>query len=144
MSKMWDDLKKNLSVWSNAAVEKAEEMSKIAVAKTEELTRISKIKIDIRQLHRDLDKTYEELGRLVRKSADAKKLDFSGDADFRDIMKKIGEIEKVVSEKEKQIQKIKEEYGLKEEDIHEAVAAAVGEPVAEDITEEKPKKSTKK
>ena len=37
MTKLWNDLKKNMKDWSSAAVEKAEEVSKIAVAKTEEL-----------------------------------------------------------------------------------------------------------
>jgi len=36
MTKLWNDLKKNMKDWSTAAVEKAEEVSKIAVAKTEE------------------------------------------------------------------------------------------------------------
>ena len=40
MTKLWNDLKKNMKDWSTAAVEKAEEVSKIAVAKTEELTKI--------------------------------------------------------------------------------------------------------
>ena len=46
MTKLWNDLKKNMKDWSSAAVEKAEEVSKIAVAKTEELTKVSKIKIE--------------------------------------------------------------------------------------------------
>ena len=65
MTKLWDDLKKNMKDWSSVAVEKAEEVSKIAVAKTEELTKISKLKIEVHQLQRDLAKTYENLGRLV-------------------------------------------------------------------------------
>ena len=36
MSKLWDDLKDNMK--DVTAVEKAEEMSKMAVAKTEEMT----------------------------------------------------------------------------------------------------------
>ena len=32
MSKLWDDLKHNMKEWSSAAVEKAEEVSKVAVA----------------------------------------------------------------------------------------------------------------
>ena len=42
MSKLWDDLKDNMKEWGTAAVEKAEEVSKVAIAKTEELTKISK------------------------------------------------------------------------------------------------------
>ena len=48
MSKLWDDLKKNMKDWGSVAVEKAEEVSKIAVAKTEEITKISKIKCKVK------------------------------------------------------------------------------------------------
>lgn len=65
MSKLWDDLKENMKDWSNSAVEKAEEMSRIAMAKTEEMTRISKIKFEIHQLQRDMNRAYEELGKLA-------------------------------------------------------------------------------
>ena len=61
MTKLWNDLKKNMKDWSSAAVEKAEEVSKIAVAKTEELTKISKIKIEDHQLQRELSKNYEKM-----------------------------------------------------------------------------------
>ena len=53
MSKLWDDLKKNMKDWGSVAVEKAEEVSKIAVAKTEEITKIGKHKIDIHQLQKE-------------------------------------------------------------------------------------------
>ena len=65
MSKLWDDLKDNMKDWSITAVEKAEEMSKMAVAKTEEMTLISKVKFEIHQLHREINKVYENLGRLA-------------------------------------------------------------------------------
>ena len=65
MSKLWDDLKENMKDWSSSAVEKAEEMSRIAMAKTEEMTRISKIKFEIHQLQRDMNKAYEKLGKLA-------------------------------------------------------------------------------
>ena len=63
MTKLWDDLKDNMKEWSSSAVEKAEEMSRVALSKTEELTRISKIKYDILQLQRQINKLYENLGR---------------------------------------------------------------------------------
>ena len=37
MTKLWDDLKDNMKEWSTSAVEKAEEMSRVALKKTEEL-----------------------------------------------------------------------------------------------------------
>ena len=58
MSKLWDDLKKNMKDWGSVAVEKAEEVSKIAVAKTEEITKIGKHKIDIHQLQKERAKIF--------------------------------------------------------------------------------------
>ena len=51
MSKLWDDLKENMKDWSISAVEKAEEMSRMAMAKTEEMTKISKIRFDRYKLY---------------------------------------------------------------------------------------------
>ena len=67
MTKLWNDLKKNMKDWSSAAVEKAEEVSKIAVAKTEELTKISKIKIEEHQLQRELSALYEDMGTILNR-----------------------------------------------------------------------------
>ena len=36
MNKLWDDLKDNMKEWGVSAVEKAEEISRVAVAKGEE------------------------------------------------------------------------------------------------------------
>ena len=41
MSKLWDDLKENMKEWSSSAVEKAEEMSRIAMANFEDQIRNS-------------------------------------------------------------------------------------------------------
>ena len=65
MNKLWDDLKDNMKEWGASAVEKAEEISRVAVAKGEEFTKISKLKYDISQVQKDKAKIYEKLGRLV-------------------------------------------------------------------------------
>ena len=65
MNKLWDDLKDNMKEWGASAVEKAEEISRVAVAKGEEFTKISKLKFDILQLQKDKSKIYEKLGELV-------------------------------------------------------------------------------
>ena len=67
MNKLWDDLKDNMKEWGVSAVEKAEEISRVAVAKGEEFTKISKLKFDILQLQKDKNKLYEKLGLLVYK-----------------------------------------------------------------------------
>jgi hypothetical protein len=113
MSKLWEDLKDNMKDWSVTAVEKAEEMSKIAVAKTEEMTRVSKVKFDIHQLHREMNKVYEELGKLAYKHTKNEHMaTFSGNKDFFNLLNKIDELKVEIEKKEKEINKIKEEYGI--------------------------------
>ena len=113
MSKLWDDLKDNMKDWSATAVEKAEEMSKIAVAKTEEMTRISKAKFDIHQLYKEMNKVYEELGNLAYKHTKNQHMaTFSGNKDFFNLVNKIEELKIKIEIKEKEINEIKEEYGV--------------------------------
>ena len=125
MTKLWNDLKKNMKDWSTAAVEKAEEVSKIAVAKTEELTKISKIKIEEHQLQRELSKNYEEMGRMVTRHAkDDNFVNFSGNQEFFNLIEKIDKLQVEIDAKEVAIQRIKEEYDLTDTDVSAAVNEA--------------------
>ena len=125
MTKLWNDLKKNMKDWSTAAVEKAEEVSKIAVAKTEELTKISKIKIEEHQLQRELSKNYEEMGRMVTRHAkDDNLVNFSGNQKFFNLVEKIDKLQVEIDAKEAAIQRIKEEYDLTDTDVSAAVSEA--------------------
>ena len=125
MTKLWNDLKKNMKDWSTAAVEKAEEVSKIAVAKTEELTKISKIKIEEHQLQRELSKNYEEMGRMVTRHAkDDNMVNFSGNQEFFNLVEKIDKIQLEIDGMEAAIQRIKEEYDLTDTDVSAAVSEA--------------------
>ena len=118
MTKLWNDLKKNMKDWSSAAVEKAEEVSKIAVAKTEELTKVSKIKIEEHQFQRELSKLYEDMGRMVTKYAkDENMVNFAGNTEFFDLIKQINESTLNIKIKEKKIEKIKEDYGIEDTDL---------------------------
>ena len=118
MSKLWDDLKDNMKDWSTSAVEKAEEMSRIAMAKTEEMTRISKIKFDIHQLHRDMNKAYEKLGKLAYSQIKEDNMaSFSGNNDFFQIVSKVESLAEQIQKKKEEIENIKLEYGIDEKDI---------------------------
>ena len=133
MTKLWDDLKKNMKDWSSVAVEKAEEVSKIAVAKTEELTRISKIKLEVHQLQRDLSKTYENLGRLVSFHAKEENMvNFTGNKEFYRSLQKIDETQEKIAEKESEIQKVKDEFNIEEKDLTEAGHNVEAETVKSD------------
>ena len=130
MSKLWDDLKYNMKEWSSAAVEKAEEVSKVAVAKTEELTKISKIKLEIHQLQRDSRKARQALGKLAYDHAkDANMVNFTGNAEFYSHVEKIDSIKDEIEKKENQIDFIKSQYNIREEDVKEI------EPLSEKLEE---------
>ncbi len=123
MSKLWEDLKKNMKEWSNVAVEKAEEVSKMAVAKTEELTKISKIKIEVHQLQKDLDSSYSQLGHWIESQYESnKKLTLFKDNQFQSLMEAIQEKKSAIAVKETEIQKIREEAGNIEESLEEEPA----------------------
>ena len=111
MSKLWDDLKDNMKDWSVTAVEKAEEMSKIAVAKTEEMTRISKVKFEIHQLHREMNKVFEDLGKLAFEHTKNEHMaSFSGNKDFFKLVNKIEDLKIKIEMKERDINEIKEKF----------------------------------
>ncbi|MBA65861.1 MAG: hypothetical protein CMG55_08685 [Candidatus Marinimicrobia bacterium] len=121
MSKLWDDLKDNMKDWSVSAVEKAEEMSKIAVAKTEEMTRISKVKFEIHQLYREMDKIYADLGKLVYEHTKNDHMaSFSGNKDFFELVSKIENIKIKINSKESQIVVIKKDYDADDRDEQES------------------------
>ena len=137
MSKIWDDLKSNMKDWSNAAVEKAEEVSKVAVAKTEELTRISKIKLVIHQLQRDKNKEISALGKLVyNHSKEANMSNFTGNSEFFSHVEKIDSLNAQIIEKENEIKKIKTE-STNDSEISESFVDGDSEELdsAEDVDE---------
>ena len=118
MSKLWADLKENMKDWSTSAVEKAEEVSRLAMAKTEEMTRISKIKFEIHQLNREMTKAYEKLGKLAYSHTKEDHMaTFSGNTDFFGIVSKVENIKEEIILKEGEIEKIKLEYGIKDNDL---------------------------
>ena len=139
MTKLWNDLKKNMKDWSSAAVEKAEEVSKIAVAKTEELTKISKIKIEEHQLQRELSALYEDMGRMVTKYAkDENMVNFSGNQEFFQLVENIDKIQLKIDKKISDIKKIKEEYNISDVDLDYVIenASLDTQNELEDIAEE--------
>ena len=118
MNKLWDDLKDNMKEWGASAVEKAEEISRVAVAKGEEFTKISKIKIEIMQLEKETVKDYEKLGKLVHRYAQNDNMvNFTGNTEFFDIIKKINDNNILIDLKNKNINDIKKAYGIEDDDI---------------------------
>lgn len=119
MSKLWADLKENMRDWSASAVEKAEEVSRMAMAKTEEMTRISKIKFEIHQLQREITRAYEKLGKLAYSHTKEDHMaTFSGNTDFFEIVSRVENIKEKISHKNEEIEVIKLEYGIDEDDLN--------------------------
>ena len=120
MNKLWDDLKDNMKEWGVSAVEKAEEISRVAVAKGEEFTKISKLKFDILQLQKDKNKVYEKLGLLVyKKTNESNVSNFTGDVEYFSLIEKINKYSIEISEKDEEIITIKKEYGIDDSDFEE-------------------------
>ena len=120
MNKLWDDLKDNMKEWGVSAVEKAEEISRVAVAKGEEFTKISKLKFDILQLQKDKNKLCEKLGELVYSKTNESNLsNFTGDVEYFGLIEKINKCLVNIGEKEEEILIIKKDYGIEDSDIEE-------------------------
>ena len=120
MNKLWDDLKDNMKEWGVSAVEKAEEISRVAVAKGEEFTKISKLKFDILQLQKDKNKAYEKLGLLVyNKTNESNVSNFTGDVEYYSLIEEINKYSIEISEKDYEIISIKKEYGIEDSDFDE-------------------------
>ena len=125
MNKLWDDLKDNMKEWGVSAVEKAEEISRVAVAKGEEFTKISKLKFDILQLQKDKNRVYEKLGNLVfKKTQENNVSNFTGDVEYFEIVKEINELSSEIFEKEDEIVTIKKEYGIDDSDIAKTIVSS--------------------
>ena len=120
MNKLWDDLKDNMKEWGASAVEKAEEISRVAVAKGEEFTKISKLKFDILQLQKDKNKVCEKLGLLVyTKTNESNVSNFTGNVEYFSLIEKINKYSIEICEKDEEIITIKKEYGIEDSDIEE-------------------------
>ena len=106
MSKIWKDIRDNIKEWSTTAIEKAEEVSKLAVGKTNEFAKISKIKLDIRQTQKDLDNVFEDLGKLVYTQS-KKVTDFKTNVEFKETIDKVDGFKAKIKKFEKEINNIK-------------------------------------
>ena len=121
MAKIWDDLKSNVKVWSSVAVEKAEEVSKVAVAKTEELTKLSKIKLDIHNTQREIKKETYLFGKFVYSQVNESNIvNFAGNNEFLNYLEKIEDLQNQISSKELEIENIKSEFNIDNEDENES------------------------
>ena len=133
MNKLWDDLKDNMKEWGASAVEKAEEISKVAVAKGEEFTKISKLKYDISQVQKDKTKIYEKLGRLVfEKTKNNNMANFTANKEFFGLVEEVDSLSNDIADKEVEIVDIKKEYGINDSDIEINLDATIENSLQEE------------
>ena len=110
MSNLWKEIKDNVKEWSSAAIKKADEVSKLAVEKTGDFTKVSKIKLDIRQTQKDIDKNFEDLGRYIYMQVkDENVTNFKTHTEFNDSIKKLDGFKSKINNFEKEIDNIKKE-----------------------------------
>ena len=133
MNKLWDDLKDNMKEWGTSAVEKAEEISRVAVAKGEEFTKISKLKYDISQVQKDKTKIYEKLGRLVfEKTKNNNMANFTANKEFFGLVEEVDSLSNDIADKEVDIVNIKKEYGINDSDIEINLDATIENSLQEE------------
>ena len=133
MNKLWDDLKDNMKEWGASAVEKAEEISRVAVAKGEEFTKISKLKYDISQVQKDKAKIYEKLGRLVfEKTKNNNMANFTANKEFFGLVEEVDGLSIDIANKEVEIVNIKKEYGINDSDIEMNLDATIENSLQEE------------
>ena len=126
MSNIWDDLKKNLKVWGSAAAVKAEEFGKAAASKTEEITKIGRVKLQMHQLQRELDKTLQALGEFVFGATDDENVsNFTGNEKYYATIEKAKILKLKIAEKEGEIEKIRQEF----EETAKSIKLEIGEPI---------------
>jgi len=133
MNKLWDDLKDNMKEWGASAVEKAEEISRVAVAKGEEFTKISKIKIEIIQLQKEISKKYVRLGKMVYNHAQNDNMtNFAGNSEFFDKITEINHLINKINKNQKEIDRIKKIYGIKDSDLKSETSNIINDKFLEE------------
>jgi hypothetical protein len=104
MAGLWEDVKKSVKQGLT-----------IAADKTEEYTKIGKVKLDVLNLKRDIEKTFKEIGMEVFDLlGQPKKANIGENAKVKELANKIVDLRKALELKEGEIEKIKDEARGKE------------------------------
>ena len=103
MSPLWENIKQKLK-----------EGVTVAAEKTEEYTKIGKIKVEILNINRNIDKTFTNLGKEVYTLIDKKKTSgISNNKKVTELIAKINELKSSLAAKEAEIEAIKQEASSK-------------------------------
>jgi len=97
MANLWDDIAKTIREGVDTVVEK-----------TGELTKIGRIKVDILNIKRRIEKDFTELGgKVYHFIVEEKKTQIATDKEVQEIAERIKELENKLQNKNKEIEKIK-------------------------------------
>ena len=122
MSKLWDDIAKNIREGIDTVVEK-----------TEELTKMGKIKVDIINVKRNIEKNFSELGgRVYHIIVEENSTKIAGDQEVKELIECIKILEKELAIKNEELNNVKSgEQKASAEDESATPAVADTEPDAE-------------
>lgn len=113
MTKLWDDIAKTIRDGVGTVVEK-----------TEELTKIGKIKVDILNIKRNVDKNFSELGgRVYHLIVEDNKTQISGDKEVKEIIECVKILENELNEKKSELRNIKNKEQVQNESDSPAEAS---------------------
>lgn len=151
-SNLWEDVRRSLQDLGNIAAEKSREFSKVAADKAEELTKKGRVRMEILQTNREIERQFAELGGRVYDVQAEEALDSIGeDPDIQALFEKIS----VLEEKKRAQEEKLEELRKREPEEPESEPAGEGEAgeepgeeaeksAAEDSEEDEEKKDPEK
>ena len=148
-SNLWEDVRRSLQDLGNIAAEKSREFSKVAADKAEELTKKGRVRMEILQTNREIERQFAELGGRVYDAQAEEALDSIGeDPDIQALFEKIS----VLEEKKRAQEEKLEELRKREPEEPESEPAGEGEEpeeeaeksAAEDSEEDEEKKDPEK
>ena len=121
MSSLLDDIAKTIREGVDTVVEK-----------TEELTKIGKIKVDIINTKRQIEKNFAELGgKVYHMIVEEKKGQIAGNKEVKEIVEKVKALEGQLEEKNAELQQVKNK-----EEAEQTTEAAATEVKESDAPEE--------
>lgn len=118
MANLWDDIAKTIREGVDTVVEK-----------TEVLTKIGKIKIDILNIKRNIEKNFSELGgRVYQLITKEKETEISTDKEAREVIECIKILEKELDDKKSELAKVKSKKSSTSESKSAAKTGITQEP----------------
>ena len=118
MAKLWDDIAKTIREGVDTVVEK-----------TQELTKLGKIKVDIINIKRNVEKNFSKLGgHVYHMIVEESKTQISGDKEVKELVDCIKILENELAEKKAELQNIRSSVRSEPDPAAEQAPEAVAKP----------------